>query len=176
MTAPISGIEIPAPETSSAFPAADPSPAGSRCQHRYGNGTQCRLRVSDSPSGLCSRHFRQKITAVLSSLPNDSADLSSDLLPELSQCSSVVDLRKFLSRLLVLVTQGRVSPRRASVLSYITHQLLHSSVPSKKKPALSSIKSSLLRLARDGASRASRGMPKEETNQNPLTGGPAPWA
>jgi hypothetical protein len=90
-----------------------------------------------------------KGAAVLVSFPDDSADLSAELLPELSECSSVVDLRKFLTRLLVLVTQGRVSSRRASVLSYITYQLLHSSVPSKKKPALSPIKYSLLRLARN---------------------------
>jgi len=36
------------------------------------------------------------------------------------------DIRQFLARLLVLVTKGRISPRRASVLGYITNQLLHS--------------------------------------------------
>ena len=144
--------ETPEAETSSTS-LSGPSPAHSRCQHRYGNGTQSRLRSSDVKSGLCSRHFTQKVTAILPSLPNDSADLSTDLLPELSQCSSSVDLRKLLSRLLVLLTQGRVSPRRASVLAYITHQLLHSPLPSKKKP-VSNLASSLLRLARNATEQS----------------------
>src|SRR6266849_2848586 len=39
---------------------------------------------------------------------------------------SALDINKFLARLVVLVTKGRISPRRASVLAYITNQLLHS--------------------------------------------------
>jgi hypothetical protein len=57
---------------------------------------------------------------------NDSEDLSAELLPELSQFSSGVDIHKFLARLLILITKGRVSPRRASVMAYVTNQLLHS--------------------------------------------------
>jgi hypothetical protein len=59
-------------------------------------------------------------------LYNDAEDLSADLLPQLSEFSPSIDLRQFLARLLTLVTKGRVSPRRASVLAYITNQLLHS--------------------------------------------------
>jgi hypothetical protein len=51
---------------------------------------------------------------------------NADLLPQLSEISPSIDLRQFLARLLTLVTKGRVSPRRASVLAYITNQLLHS--------------------------------------------------
>jgi len=58
--------------------------------------------------------------------PSDSVDLSAELLPELSEFSSGADIRQFLARLLIQVTKGRVSPRRASVLAYITNQLLHS--------------------------------------------------
>jgi hypothetical protein len=56
--------------------------------------------------------------------------LSSDLLPELSEFNSGVDIRKFLVRLLVLVTKGRISSRRAAALAYISNQLLHSHRPS----------------------------------------------
>jgi hypothetical protein len=35
-------------------------------------------------------------------------------------------LRQFLTRLHVLITKGRISPRRASVLAFVTSQLLHS--------------------------------------------------
>jgi len=56
----------------------------------------------------------------------DSEDLSTELLPQLSEFESAADVKQFLARLLVLVTKGRVTPRRASVLAYITNQLLHS--------------------------------------------------
>jgi hypothetical protein len=80
----------------------------------------------ESQPGLCSRHFRLKIAAVLPSAPNDFTDLSEDLLPGHTHFSSSEDLRDFLSRLLLETTKGRVSPRRAAVLAYITNQLLHS--------------------------------------------------
>jgi len=105
--------------------AANPPVADSRCQHRYDNGMRCRLRALECQSGLCSRHFRLKAVG-LPSAPDDSADLSPELLRGRSKFSSAEDLRDFLSRLLVQTTKGRVSPRRASVLAYITNQLLHS--------------------------------------------------
>jgi len=97
-----------------------------RCLYRYANGKRCRLTGSQPHFGLCPHHFSlTKPTASLE-LYNDAEDLSADLLPELSELSPAIDLRKFLARLLTLVTRGRVSPRRASVLAYITNQLLHS--------------------------------------------------
>jgi hypothetical protein len=36
---------------------------------------------------------------------------------------TTLEVKQFLSRLLVLVTSGRISPRRAAVLVYITNQL-----------------------------------------------------
>jgi hypothetical protein len=125
MNAQTPDVEILTPETSSPT-VADPSPGDSRCLHRYHNGTRCRLRGLESQFGLCSRHFRLKVAAILPPAPNDSADLSKDLLYDLSKFSSAEDLREFLTRLLVETTKGRVSPRRAAVLAYITNQLLHS--------------------------------------------------
>jgi hypothetical protein len=127
-----------------------------RCLHRFSNGKRCRLPGSESQAGLCSHHFRLSLAASFAPSPSDSADLSADLLPELSECSSGVDLRKFLARLLILVTQGRISPRRASVLSYITYQLLHPAGPAKRKPAPNPIKSSLLHVARNLTEKTQR--------------------
>jgi hypothetical protein len=117
--------ETSKPETSATV--ATPSPAGSRCQHRYANGKRCRQPSLESPSGLCFHHFRLSNPAVAfpSGPGSDSADLSKDLLPGGTQFSSADDLREFLTRLLILMTEGRVSPRRAAVLAYITNQLLH---------------------------------------------------
>ena len=97
-----------------------------RCQYRYANGKRCRLPGSKPHSGFCSHHFSLSNVDASQHSYNDSEDLSPDLLPELSQLSRAIDLRQFLVRLLALVTQGRISPRRAAVLSYIANQLLHS--------------------------------------------------
>ncbi len=96
-----------------------------RCRHRFSNGKRCRLPGLASQSGLCSRHFLP-LVAASPQYPSDFTDLSEDLLPGLSHFRSSEDLREFLSRLLIETTKGRVSPRRAAVLAYITNQLLHS--------------------------------------------------
>ena len=104
-----------------------PPPTGSRCQHRYANGKQCRQSGLESQAGLCSHHFRLSNPSVaFQSTPGtDSTDLSPDLLRGRLKFSSAEDLREFLTRLLVLMTEGRITPRRAAVLAYITNQLLH---------------------------------------------------
>jgi hypothetical protein len=113
------------------------SNGSNRCQYRYANGKRCRLSGSKPHFGLCSHHSTQSNPAASQPQHNDAEDLSADLLPELSEFSSGTDIRQFLARLLVLVTKGRVSPRRASVLAYITNQLLHShrAITLESKPA-----------------------------------------
>ena len=96
-----------------------------RCRHFTADGRRCRLGVLDTRTNLCFRHSAL-IAAVSQPPQNDSEDLSAALLPELSEFSAGTDIRQFLARLLTLVTKGRISPRRASVLAYITNQLLHS--------------------------------------------------
>jgi hypothetical protein len=95
-----------------------------RCRHFTADGTRCRLPILDPSSHVCFRHAQ--IAASSDSSQNDYEDLSAELLPELSEFAAGADIRQFLARLLVLVTKGRISPRRASVLGYITKQLLHS--------------------------------------------------
>ena len=105
--------------------SAKPSSTNPRCRHFTADGRPCRLAVLDTRTNLCFRHS-SLISAAAQPLQNDSEDLSADLLPELSEFSAGTDIRQFLARLLTLVTKGRISPRRASVLAYITNQLLHS--------------------------------------------------
>src|SRR6266852_4806260 len=112
---------------SGASRAARPRPStGGRCQHLFPNGKRCRKYATDSHFGLCLHHFT--VSAALGAArqqdQSDFTDLSADLLPELSD--SAIDINKFLARLVVLVTKGCISPRRASVLAYITNRLLHS--------------------------------------------------
>lgn len=126
MTTQVPDVEILNPETPAVALSSDPSPADSRCLHRYDNGTRCRHRGSQSQFGLCPRHFRLKVTGVLPQAPDDSADLTQDLFPNGNGFRTTEDVREFLTHVLVLMTKGRVSPRRAAVLAYVTTQLLHS--------------------------------------------------
>jgi hypothetical protein len=97
----------------------------SRCHHRFPNGKRCRLPGSDSQLGLCPRHFTLSAAAALSRkhAHDDSEDFSAELLGHPSGLVSPIGVRQFLSRLLVLVTSGRISPRLAVVLVYIANQL-----------------------------------------------------
>ncbi len=98
-----------------------------RCPFIYSNGKRCRLPGLSAHLGFCLGHSKHRVPELMPANPfNDSEDLSPDLLPQLSEFDSALDVKQFLARLLVLVTKGRVSPRRASVLAYITNQLLHS--------------------------------------------------
>ena len=97
-----------------------------RCQYRYANNKRCRLAGSKAHLGLCPHHFHLSCHRISPQSFNDSEDLSADLLPELSKSNSAVNLKLFLARLLALVTKGRISPRRAAVLSYLVNQLIHS--------------------------------------------------
>jgi len=94
----------------------------SRCHYRFPNGKRCRLPGADSLLGLCLPHFTLSAAADLSRkhAHDDAEDFSTELLGELA---STIEVKQFLSRLLVLVTSGRISPRRAAVLVYITNQL-----------------------------------------------------
>ncbi len=158
MTTAILNSEAPATSPIATI-AAEPAPPAnsadnaSRCHFRYPNGRRCVLPGLPAKSGFCLRHYNRQAAAGLPLVPtpDDSADLSTELLPELSESSSPVDLRQFLARLLVLLTKGRITTRRAAVLTYITSQLLHSTPPPKQKLAPDSLKSSLLRLARSVA-------------------------
>ena len=106
-----------------ARPLDDPG----RCHFRYPNGKRCTLPGLPATSGLCLRHYNRQITAglPLAPSPSDTEDLSADLLPEFSEFDTAEPINRYVARLLVLATKGRVTPRRAAVLGYLTNQLLH---------------------------------------------------
>jgi hypothetical protein len=47
-----------------------------------------------------------------------------DLTADLKEFRSAIPINDFLARLLLLLAQDKISPRRAAVLAYITNQLL----------------------------------------------------
>jgi hypothetical protein len=124
VVAPAANVRRPTAPAHTAPAKDDPS----RCQYRYENGTRCRTPGLPSQSGLCIRHFNLKVASglPLAPAPSDFEDLSADLLPQPSEFDAALSINQFLSRLLVLVTKGRVTPRRAAVMAYITNQILHS--------------------------------------------------
>jgi hypothetical protein len=90
----------------------------SRCQHRTRTGRRCRHAVSHVAAGLCSKHAL--------SLPHrfEESDLSPYLTAGLTEFKSAVPINDFLSRLLHLEAEDRISPRRAAVMAYTCNLIL----------------------------------------------------
>ena len=89
-----------------------------RCTHRYANGRRCRLYASSENPSFCPSH---------ADLPHhrpDPAETAATLTTNLDDFTSAVQINGFLSRLLLLLAQDKISTRRAAVLTYITSQLL----------------------------------------------------
>jgi hypothetical protein len=97
----------------------------SRCQHRTRTGRRCRFRVADPDSPLCFRHFALSAAKGFQ-LSHQTADLSPELVGQLTEFKSAVDINHVLSNLLLLISRDRIAPRRASVVAYTCNLLLQS--------------------------------------------------
>jgi hypothetical protein len=89
-----------------------------RCNHRFPNGMRCRLFAFGSLP-FCPKH-----TEPAAMPPPDPAEIASTLTANLDDFTSAAQINDFLSRLLLLLAQDKISTRRAAVLAYITNQLL----------------------------------------------------
>jgi hypothetical protein len=87
----------------------------SRCQHRTAAGRQCRSLVNDSSSEFCPHHAIQISVKI-----NFREELTQNALG--FQRSQGVN--NSLAVLYKLLAEGSISPRRASVLAYISSLLL----------------------------------------------------
>ena len=117
------------PQTTSPCSAGGSSIANRHemCSHFTARGCKCRLRALRA--GLCFRHAALQVQPAQ---PVD-VDLSADFAVQLDDLQSADQINQFLAKLLILVVQNRISPRRAAVLTYITNQLLHSLVAIKRQ-------------------------------------------
>jgi hypothetical protein len=102
-------------------PNSDTAVAFSRCRHTYANGKRCLLPPPDKDSAFCGRHAKLPQNQAD---PDDASDSSADLTAGLTEFTSAEPVNEFLSRLLLLLGQNRISPRRAAVLAYIATQIL----------------------------------------------------
>lgn len=85
-----------------------------RCRHRTFEGRRCRLNASDPAIGLCNKHVADRDQRI------EDADIILSLTGDLSCFSDPQRINVFLSRLLLLLAQGRISPRQAGVMAYIS--------------------------------------------------------
>jgi hypothetical protein len=92
----------------------------SRCLFRYPSGRRCRLPLGVSSSYFCHEHAHVQPPAP------GSGDLSPDLVGQLSDFQSAVNINRVLSNLLLLICRDRIALRRASVVAYTCNLLLQS--------------------------------------------------
>jgi len=90
----------------------------SRCEHRFVNGTRCRLLVPNPESLFCPTH------AHLPEHEHAPANLSAAPTAGLTEFKSAIRINDFLSRLLHLQAEDRIPSRRAAVMAYTCNLLL----------------------------------------------------
>ena len=90
-----------------------------RCTFRFPNGSRCRLSVLDTSARLCFGHAKLQLEQ------RDMADLLGGQPAEFKTPEQINDL---LSKVVLLLAQSRISPRRAAVITYACSLLLRSVV------------------------------------------------
>ncbi len=100
-------------------PSSDFTPE--RCQYRTATGRQCCSVAVDPDSSFCARHAASE--------PGDSEDFSAVLTYKTYDFQNPHSINRSLGAIYTLCAQGRISPRRASTLAYISSLLLRSLTP-----------------------------------------------
>jgi hypothetical protein len=100
-------ITMPAKSSSSTTNA-------SRCQHRFAAGRQCRSLASDASSELCPHHAAAE----------KETNFREALTRRAKEFQNAQGVNHSLGALYDLLAEGHTSPRRASVLAYISNLLL----------------------------------------------------
>ena len=122
------------PHSSTTLKPASAPRGAARCRRRSRVNGRCRLPVQDPATGLCSRHAALAARAAHSAA--DRADLSSDLFGEaVPTFKSAEEINAALAHLVVLVAQGRISSRRAAVITYALSLILRGVQVIDKKAA-----------------------------------------
>ncbi len=95
-------------------PSSDFTPE--RCHYRTATGRQCLSPVVDPGSPFCPQHaFAQ---------PSESEDFLTPLTQRACRFQNAAGVNYSLGALYTLLAQGRISPRRATALAYISSLLL----------------------------------------------------
>src|SRR5260370_16656350 len=83
------------------------------CNHRFANGMRCRLLPLHADASYCANQAR------LVENQRESGDTAASLTSDLKEFRSAIPINDFLARLLLLLAENKISPRRAAVLAYI---------------------------------------------------------
>jgi hypothetical protein len=110
-------------QTSTIDSDSQESPA--RCQHHTLKG-RCRQAATDSAGTLCFHHARAQRQA------KDDFNLLEPLVRKTEDLQSIEGISEDLAALHNLLAEGRVSPRRASVIAYIDSLLLRTFLEENK--------------------------------------------
>jgi hypothetical protein len=114
-TKPIDSPHIkPKEKTMTASPANPSRINEPRCTQIFSNGKRCRLFAKPN-STLCPKHAG-----------TEAEELTTTLTGGLDEFTSAAPINQFLSRLLLLLAQDRISPRRGAVMAYTANLLLRS--------------------------------------------------
>ncbi len=112
-------------ETPASPDSVSDSTSFARCRSRKRSGGRCRLRVQDPATGLCFRHVA--LARKTPAAPDDCTDLYDEIFaagrPVLG---TVEDINSLLSNVVTLVARGRISTRRAAVITYAVGLILRS--------------------------------------------------
>src|SRR5437899_8188715 len=99
-------------------PVANPNSVPLHCQHRTASGRRCRMAISESDSGLCSKHAADHQKEL------DQADLASALIGDIQEFRDAVTINHSLGELYKLQARNKITPRRAAVMAYTANLLL----------------------------------------------------
>src|SRR5229473_6265946 len=88
------------------------------CQHRTASGRRCRMAISDSDSGLCSKHAADRQKEL------DQADLAAALVGDIQEFRDALTINHSLGELYKLQARNKITPRRAAVMAYTCNLLL----------------------------------------------------
>jgi len=99
------------------------------CQHRTAGGRRCRLAVAPNSNSHCYRHLPSPQsthiqTADLAPNVTDTADHFAYLSQQYEHFQTAQGINQALANLYELLSRNRISPRRASILAYISSLLL----------------------------------------------------
>ena len=93
--------------------------SSARCQHFTATGRQCASLAGDRSSGLCPRHAAQSQASSA-----DATNFRQALTRDAEDFQNAQGVNNSLGTLYCLLSEGIISPRRASVLAYISSLLL----------------------------------------------------
>jgi len=133
-------MELQNQESQQTQPASQPSTESTpsprltpaRCQARNRNGSRCRFRAQPPGARLCRRHADR--AGAFPNVLDDSQDLYNEVFAKQEGAYDAPEtITCILSNVVELLAQGRISPRRASVITFALSLMLRGAVVAERQ-------------------------------------------